>query len=227
MESPTPRLAAAALPTPYPGRARSTRIVLALVLLASSGCVSAVTVQIPHPLTRGGVVANRIPQSDYDRASYFGLPPNTFTSEASLVTLDAQRACFALTLRVDGDQANLANPGEWRVYLRGDPNVENMEPVFGPPGPQTVTPMQGSIPRQQIAGYYTTCTRYSYGVQCTQSPRYVTVRYPALINVVQGGGSVCFAHGGTINRGTEQITLHIDDPNNALHRMAFRWRFIP
>jgi hypothetical protein len=200
---------------------------MALAALGASGCVNAVTVQIGHPLTRGGVPQNRIVQADEDRASYLGLPPNTFRNEASLVALDAQRACFALSLRIDGDHANLANPADWRVYLRGDPNIENTEPVFGPPAAQQVTPMAGSIPRQQLAGYTTNCTRIGSGVRCSQNPRYVTVRYPATINVVSGGGTVCFVHGGSVNRATEQLTLHMDDPNNALHRLAFRWRFIP
>lgn len=208
-------------------RFRWTWGVLASVMLTASGCVTAVTAQIPHPLIRGSVAPNRLQQADYDRASYYGLPSNTFTSEATLLSLDAQRACFGVTLRIDGDHANLATLGQWRVYLRGDPNIELMEPVFGPPGPPTVTPMHGSIPRQQFAGYYTSCTRYTYGTRCTQEPRYITVRYPAVVNVVSGAGTVCFAHGGAINPRTEQITLHLDDPDNSLHRLAFRWRFIP
>lgn len=199
---------------------------LVAAALATGGCVHAVTVQIPNPLTRG-LVPNRIPNEDQSTANYFGLPYNTFTSEASLVSLDAQRACFNVVLRVDGEHAPLATPANWRTFMRGDPNIENMEPIFGPPAQQQMQQMQGSIPRQRFAGYYTSCTRYSYGTQCTQQPRYITVREPAIITVITGGGSVCFAHGGTVNPRTEQITLHLDDQQNVSRRLAFRWRFTP
>lgn len=201
----------------------STAMVAAAVA-TTGGCVSAVTITIPNPLTRG-LVANRIPNADESTASYFGLPYGTFTSEASLVSLDPQRACFNVVLRVEGSHAQNATPANWRTFLRGDPNVENMEPIFGPPAPQQAMQMQGSIPRQRFAGYYTTCTRYSYGTRCSQQPRYITVREPAIITVITGGGSVCFAHGGQITPRTEQVTLHLDDQQNVSRRLAFRWRF--
>ena len=47
---------------------------------------------------------------------------------------------------------------------------------------------------------------------------WVAVRDPAMITVVTGGGSVCFAHGGSVNPRTEQLTLHMDDPNNVGNR---------
>jgi len=202
-------------------------LVAAAFFGAGTGCVRAVSIDIPHPLTRGGVVPNRIPHVDVDTAAYFGLPYGTFNREASLVSLDAQQACFAVTLRSDGDHGDLATLSAWRVFVRGDPNIELMSPVFGPAAAQNVLPMQGSVPQQRYAGTYTTCTRYSYGVQCTNHPRYITVRVPAIVNVVTGGGAVCFPHGGTMNRATQQITLHLDDPGNVSRRLAFRWRFIP
>lgn len=202
--------------------------VLAVGALGSSvGCVRAISVDIPHPLTRGGVQPNRIPNPDESDSRYFGLPIGTFQDEASLVSLDAQQACFTVTVRTDGDHANLGTLGNWRVFLRGDPNIELMNPTFGPPAQQTVVAMQGSVPQRQYAGTYTTCTRYTYGTRCEQHPRYITVRVPAIVNVVTGGGAVCFAHGGTINRATQQVTLHMDDPGNVGRRVAFRWRFIP
>lgn len=192
-----------------------------------SGCLTAVSIQMPHPLTRGVIVDHVIPSSDTQRAATYGLPPETFTSEARMNVLDAERVCFALTLRINGDQGNLAVPGEWRVYLRGDNGLENNQPVFGPPLAPTMTAMNGSVARQQLAGYYNNCTRVGGSLQCSQQPRYVTVRVPAVVNVLTGTGAVCFAHGGSVSRNTRQITLHLDDPDNALHRLAFRWNLVP
>ena len=202
-------------------------VVVALTgaLLGSAGCVRVTSIDIPHPLTHGGVVPNRVSNPNMESSNYYGLPPATFQDDASLVSVDAQQACFAVTLRSDGDHANLATLSGWRVFMRGDPSIENMSPVFGPAAPEAVQPMQGSVPRRQYAGTYTSCVRYSYGTQCSQQPRYITVRVPAIVNVVSGGGAVCFAHGGTVNRGTQQLTLHLDDPNNVSRRMAFRWHF--
>lgn len=205
-----------------PSTARA--LLLAAATLTGAGCVTAVTVQIPHPLTRG-LVQNNVPVADDERAAYFTLPPGTFLRTASLVQIDAQRVCFAVTLAADGNRTQLADMGGWRTFLRSD-GFESMEPVFGPPAAQSVIPMRGTIPRQQFAGYYTSCTRYSYGTRCTQQPRYITVRDPAVINVVRGGGTVCFQHNGRINATTEQVTLHMDDPVTVTNRMAFRWRFL-
>lgn len=202
-------------------------VLAAGALVSATGCVRAISIDIPHPLTRGGVAPNRIPNPDEADSETYGLPYGTFQDEASLVSLDAQQACFAVSLRTDGDHPDRATLSYWRVFLRGDPNIENMSPNFGPAMAQSVQPMQGSVARQQYAGTYTTCTRYSYGTRCEQHPRYITVRVPAIVNVITGGGTVCFAHGGTINRATQQITLHLDDPNNVGRRIAFRWRFIP
>jgi len=208
-----------------PSKIVSTIFFGSTLIAALNGCVNAVTVQIPHPV-KYGLQPNRIPQSDIERSNYLGLPSNTFTSEASLISVDANQVCFGVTIRIDGDRAQLADLSQWRVFMRGDPRIEIMSPVFGPPAQQTAVQMQGSVPRQQLVGYTTQCHRYGNSVQCSQQPQYVTVRVPAIVNVLTGGGSVCFAHGGIVNLATEQLTLHLDNPNVVTHRMAFRWRFV-
>jgi hypothetical protein len=199
----------------------------ASALLVGGGCPREISVEIPHPLTHGGIAPNRLPNPDPAMADRYGLPLGTFQDDASLAVLDAQRVCFNVALRTVGDQAELATLHNWRVFLRGDPNIENMSPVFGQPAELSDTIMQGSVLQQQYAGTYTSCTRYSYGVSCNQYPRYITVRVPAQVHVIQGGGAVCFAHGGTINRATREITLHMDHPRSVATRVAFRWRFVP
>ena len=88
---------------------RAARGILSAGLLATAaGCVHAVTVQIPNPTRTGSVIPNRIPNPDDRTASHFGLPPGTFTSEASLVSVDAQGHVVANALRVDGHQRGLA-----------------------------------------------------------------------------------------------------------------------
>jgi hypothetical protein len=191
----------------------------------TGGCVVAATTVIPHPVTHAGVVAtNRIVSLDRDRAGYFGLAEGVFAQEASLLLLDAQRACFAVTLRVERTTEALALPQGWRVFLRGSGGLEDMQPVFGPPAPVMVQNFPGTIPRQHFLGYYTDCVRMGYGTSCTQRPRYVTVREPAMIAVAAGTSSVCFAHGGRITANTDEITLHLDAPDDVTRRLAFRWR---
>ncbi|MEI8258772.1 MAG: hypothetical protein WCJ30_24140, partial [Deltaproteobacteria bacterium] len=118
----------------------------------------------------------------------------------------------------------LALPQGWRVFLRASGGLEDMQPVFGPPAPVYSQSYPGSIPHQQFMGMYTDCMRMGYGMNCTQRPRYVTVREPAMIPVATGSSSVCFAHGGRITAETAEITLHLDAPDDVTRRLAFRWR---
>lgn len=200
----------------------------ALVLASAviSACVSTVSVRVPHPLVRGAVTPNSVPQTDVARAEMFALPDPTFVSVARLITLDAERICFDVSVRVDGARQNVARLDGWRVFLRGD-GWENLAPVFGPAYPLTVIPMAGSIPRQQFAGYSQNCMPMGRGMSCSPVPRYIIVREPATIQVLAGRGTVCFNHGGRITPATREVTLHLDDPEDVGYRMAFRWEFMP
>jgi hypothetical protein len=195
----------------------------ALLATCAVACVNPATTVIPNPIVHHGLVANMVPQADTERAGYFGLPAGAFTNEASIVALDPQNICFAVTLRVEGQSPQLAQLSGWRVYLRGDPSVENMQPVFGPPTAPSVLSLPGSIPHQEFMGYSPYCGRWG----CNSSPRYLTVREPANIHVVAQSGSVCFAHGGAINAGTREITLHLDAHGDVMRRLAFRWQLAP
>lgn len=191
----------------------------------SGGCVVAATIAIPNPVTHGGVVAtNRIVSVDQERAEYYGVATTAFVNDATLLVLDARRVCFAVNLRVERSSLPLAVPQGWRVFLRASGGLEDMQPVFGPPAPVYTQSYPGSIPRRQFMGMYTDCMRMGYGMNCTQRPRYVTVRDPAMIPVAAGSSSVCFAHGGRINGNTAEITLHLDAPDDVTRRLAFRWQ---
>jgi len=197
----------------------------ALALGGLSSCVVAATTIIPNPVTHAGVIAaNRIVSADSERAGYFAVPPMAFANEATLVMLDAQRACFAVTLRVERASQQLAVPQGWRVFLRASGGFENMQPIFGPPAQMYTQNFAGSVPRQQFMGYYSDCMRIGYGMNCTQRPRYVTVREPATIPVSTASSSVCFEHGGRINADTGDVTLHLDAPDDVTRRLAFRWQ---
>ncbi|MEI8258332.1 MAG: hypothetical protein WCJ30_21865, partial [Deltaproteobacteria bacterium] len=88
-----------------------------LLAMSSSGCVYAATTVIPNPITHAGVVsANRIASVDSERAGYYAVTPTAFANEASLLVLDAQRACFAVTLRVERANQQLTLPQRWRVF---------------------------------------------------------------------------------------------------------------
>jgi hypothetical protein len=193
-------------------------------LLALSSCVTVSTTVIPHPATHGGTIgANRVPFVDRERAEYFAIPPLALASEASLLTLDPQRACFAVTVRAEQANQHLASAEGWRVFLRASGGYQNMQPIFGPPAPTYHQTFAGSVPRQQFAGYYMDCMRVGYAMNCTQRPRYVTVREPVPVTIVTGSSSVCFAHGGRIDANTTEVTLHLDAPDDVTRRMAFRW----
>jgi hypothetical protein len=201
-----------------------SRYALLALFLANAACVSVATTVVPHPITHRGLVAqNRVPFVDQERAEYFGIAPAALASEASLLALDRERACFSVTLRIEQANQHLANTDAWRVYLRASGGYQNMDPIFGPPAPNYQQTFAGSVPRQQFAGYYTDCMRVGYGMNCMQRARYVTVREPVAVTIVTGNTSVCFAHHGRIDANTTDVTLHLDAPEDVTRRMAFRW----
>jgi hypothetical protein len=203
---------------------RSRHALLLALSLANASCVSVATTVILHPITHGGTIAaNRVPFVDQERAGYFAIPARALSSEASLLTLDPQRACFAITLRAEQANQHLASPEGWRVFLRASGGYQNTQPIFGPPAPTYHQTFAGSVPRQQFAGYYMDCMRVGYAMNCQQRPRYVTVREPVPVTIVTGSSSICFAHGGRIDANTSDVTLHLDAPEDVTRRMAFRW----
>ena len=198
-----------------------------LLLATLTGCVTAATTAIPHPLTHAGAVsANRIATFDQERAGFFGIPATALASDATLMVFDRERVCFGVTVRAEQANEALALPRNWRVFLRASGGFESMEPVFGPPSPPYQQSYQGTVPRQVFAGYYTDCMRVGYAMNCQQRPRYVTLREPAMVNVTTGSESVCFAHRGRLDANVTEMTLHLDATDDVTRRMAFRWRLV-
>jgi len=216
---------------------RSTLSIIVFCGLAAAGCTHAQSTQIPNPLVTGKVSQNAIQFPDRGTEMKFELPAGTLVHEASLVSLDDKEACFHVTLRAQGQKRNLANPKSWRVFLRGSPSFEDMSPEFKDLTPESETVVQGSI-EKHATEHQEICD--NSGSNCYQKEIVKTSREPAEIKVVTGGGTVCFANKGNIKKGTEEITLHLDDPNpdvsagagmgmgalaNLQNRVAFRWKF--
>lgn len=178
-----------------------------------------------NPLQAGGAVPqNR--QVSHDRLDErtYGLPPGTLTSEGSMISMDAREVCFQVVLRTVGQRADLANPQSWRVFLRGLPEFEDMNPVFKAVTPPQAAEMQGMV-TQHATEQQRICDNYGNCVNRSIQRSYTT---PAMVTVIAGGGTVCFAGQGRINPGTRELALYLDDPHTvwpAQRRVAFGWRF--
>ena len=70
----------------------------------------------------------------------------------------------------------------------------------------------------QLAEYYTHTRNITRSVQ-----------RPTTVNLITGGGSVCFNNHGNLGRQTSHLTLHLDDPRTewpAQRRVEFNWNLV-
>ena len=209
----------------------SPRTLTALLILAlgtvTAGCVHAPTAAMANPLASGAVGENDLRYADRTNEQQYGVPTGTLEHHASLVSADDHELCFKLTLQTA--RKDLASPKNWRVFLRGKPDFEDMSPKFkdiSHVSEETVSgsTLMSSQTQQQVCDN----TGYCYQKTITNSRR-----VPQDVKVLSGGGVVCFANAGHLNKATEEITLHLDDPSppagsmfGALTgRVAFRWKF--
>jgi hypothetical protein len=211
------------------------RCLLMALGLASVACSHAATTQIQNPLSSGSIADNRIEFGDAQSEAQFELPRGTLSSYASLTSLDAKDVCFDVTLATLEQRRDLASLKGWRVFLRGEPEFEDMTPSVRDEKQITESMAQGTVERQSTQ----TQQICDDAGNCYNKNITTTYREPATLKVLGGGGTVCFANKGHIKKTTEQITLHLDDPNPGLsnntgeanffaaltNRVAFRWKF--
>jgi hypothetical protein len=211
---------------------------LAAVVLgvAASACSPAVSMKIPNPLTGGKVQENVIEFPNAGAEAAYELDPGTLTQKATLASLTDKEVCFDVQLASLAERKDLATPKGWRVFLRGSPDFEDMRPQFREVAELGEKQVSGSIERQAVT---TERVCDQNGNNCINGESVTTYREPAMLKVYTGGGTVCFANKGHIKKSTEQITLHMDDPNPNFaeksggvnffaalsNRVAFRWEF--
>jgi hypothetical protein len=208
-----------------------SRPVPVLVVLAlgagNAACVRAPTFNMASPFATGNVTENQLQFRDNAGEGQNGLPPGTLVHEASMVAANDKEVCFNVKLRTP--RRDLSTPKGWRVFIRGKPTFEDMSVTVKAVSPVTEEVVAGSVllssqSNQQVCDN----TGYCYNKTVTTS-----VRVPQDVKVYSGGGSVCFGNAGHMNKVTEELTLHFDDPNppaagmwtGLMGRVAFRWKF--
>ena len=179
------------------------------VALWNANCVDTSGFQLQHPLVAGGVQQNSEQSQEYQRERINGIQPGSLTSEASLVAMTEQETCFQVVLRTTGDRADLAEPRSWGVFLRGEPKFEDMGPVFKDSAPQTQVQVNGVVV-DHITEQERICD--AYGANCYTRNITRSVQRPTTVNLITGGGTVCFNNHGNLGRQTSHLTLHLDDP---------------
>jgi hypothetical protein len=207
---------------------RPLSVLLVLGLGASAlACVRAPTVNIPNPLSAGSVSENEIKYRDNMNEQQLGIQAGTLEHDATLVSADDKELCFKL--KIHTARKDLSSPKGWRVFLRGKPTFEDMNPKFK--GVESVQEevMQGSV---LLSSQSTrkVCDNTGYCIDQTVTNSH---RVPQDVKVFTGGGTVCFKNDGHLDKATEEITLHLDDPSppsagmftGLVGRVAFRWKF--
>ncbi len=181
--------------------------VLVLTALLSAGCSKRMDVIIRNPL-QAGVVDQ----------------PNTIERrngwQATLVALDAERACFDVTFSLrqahTPPDAMLHNQA---LAMRADGHWYRDAQVVEVRQPQIST-YQGTVAQQYQSGTVTECAnRDANSGQCRRwqtRPRYMTRYVPATYYRAVGGGVACFPNQGRVTPMSERVTFSIN-------RVAFRW----
>jgi hypothetical protein len=198
------------------------RFLLTLPLaLFAAGCQSGATLYMANPLTGAPIPPHQIVQIDRALEMGSGLPTGTLAHEATLAALDQQRVCFRVVLRVDGAHRQLADLRAWRAVLEL-PELENTSAVFFASATQQHENRQGVT-----ASVATRSERVcdARGENCVFKDVEVRTPQASVVDVVTGGGEVCFPHGGQITNRTDSMTLALRDPASVLHRVKFTWSF--
>jgi hypothetical protein len=193
----------------------------AAILFAAAGCASSATIYMPNPLTGAAIPPHQIVQIDRAMEMGSGLPTGTLAHEAKLAALDQQRVCFQVVLRVDGAHRQLADLRAWRAVLELAES-ENTSAVFFASSPQQ---REG---HQAVAASVATRSERvcdARGENCVFKDVVVRTPESTVVDVVTGGGEVCFPHGGQITNRTDSITLALRDPASVVHRVKFTWSF--
>jgi hypothetical protein len=194
---------------------------------ASAACVRAPTMAMSNPLSSGAVGENEIKYRDRSNEMQLGVPTGTLEHDASLISADDHEVCFKVKLRTA--RRDLSSPKSWRVFLRGKPTFEDMSPKFKDVEKVSEETVPGSVlVSSQSSARVCDNTGYCYDKTITHSER-----IPQDVKVLSGGGTVCFTNAGHLSKGTEEITLHLDDPSppaggmfgSLMNRVAFRWKF--
>jgi len=194
---------------------------------ASAACVRAPTVAMVNPLSAGSVSENELKYMDRNNEQQLGVPTGTLEHDASLVSADEKELCFKIKLRTA--RRDLSSPKNWRVFLRGKPDFEDMAPKFKDIERVSEETVAGSTVISSQSNQRV-CDNTGYCVNRTVTH---SSRIPQDVKVLSGGGTVCFANTGHLNKTTEEITLHLDDPSppsagmftGLVGRVAFRWKF--
>lgn len=215
----------------------SKHICLAALALAGVACSPAASLEMANPLHGRGKVANNVIEFPNGATeSEFELPAGTLTQSASLVSLTKEEVCFDVKLASLDVRKDLATPEGWRVFLRGEPEFEDKRPQFREMVEVSEKVVPGSVEKQATS---TERICDQYGNNCINRNITTTYREPAMLTVLTGGGTVCFANKGHIKKSTEELTLHLDDPKPNFadrkgnidffaaltNRVAFRWKF--
>lgn len=199
--------------------------IFAVILACSSNKTT--TTAIRHPMQAGQIDQNRVPISSTAIESRHGLQPTTLDHEASLLSMDPQGICFNVRVRTidDGTGAAWTDLRNWEVTLntQGDNNVSLVSPSVELV-PATSEVYNGLVEQEIVVGEKDECTERdgSSCVRWEKRPIVETEMVPGQLNVVTGGGKVCFANQGNVTPQTPGIELRLHRLANTLN---FQWEF--
>jgi hypothetical protein len=187
-------------------------------------CTRAPDIMIQNPIVSGSVAPNHILKESGWAERMNGLPPGTLGDEATLVNLDAKRACFDVKIKVLGEatfdfrraSAALSSP-------KGGSTVADKIA----PNPAVQKIIEGLIAHRTQVGTTTRCADHDPNTGACRrwetEPRYSTVMVPGPIPVREESGQVCFPTNNVVNDTTLQMQLAIMMNEKGVAK--FRWGF--
>jgi hypothetical protein len=201
-----------------------TLITMALAASAAA-CTRAPDIMIQNPIVSGSVAPNHIMKESGWAERMNGLSPGALGDEATLLNLDAKRACFDVKLKLLGEatfefrraSASLSSP-------KGGTTVADKIA----PNPPIQKMLAGLIAHRTQTGTSTRCvdTDPNSGAcrRWDTQPVYSTVMVPGEIPVREESGQVCFPTNNVVVDTTLQMTLAVMMGDKSVAK--FRWGFL-
>jgi hypothetical protein len=202
---------------------------LLATLSACGGIRDAVKMQ--NPLVAGSVPSNEAEERrDYFERLY-ELDSGVFTTKASIKSLTKSEVCFETRLRWiseqgdETDDESFVDVSKLLPKLEGKPDLTIEKAKVEEAAPIEHSTLQGKTTETQ-SSYERVCD--AAGRNCVD--RMVERRVPkeVTMSVIDGGGTLCFEHGGRIDEQTQWLELVLRPPSHPdaeTHRFA--WKFEP
>ncbi len=191
--------------------------------VATAGCNEVLTPSPNNPMNTGRVPSAKKFAADQKAEKRYQLPDGSLSSEALMVSLDANEICFELTLRTVGERDDMVSPKEWQITLEGaEPDFSTQDYVLK--STRAVEARTYSAQGNQVLGLVAQACNLAGKCSDEATNKAIYSGHKAV--TLTGGGIICFQN--MLKPSTAYVRLRLEDqrvPSNGFADRKYVWEF--